>query len=151
MRAILRVLIISTVGVVPATRAAPPAKNVTTVVIADGPFAGSYTADNAACLHVKDRDLFGSGWKAFSDHPKTRTLEEAGIEVDRVSEPGAKKGDIVVKLADGVSEKLHDYSMSNVPLTLTRSGKGGVITFEGKTKDGVRLRISATCVDVEEF
>jgi len=152
MSRFLGLFLLSTFGVVQATQAAdPPSKNLTTIVVADGPFAGTYTADNTACLTVKARDTFGSGWKAFSNHPKTKTLEEAGIQADRVNAEGGKTGSIVVKFADGVSDKLVDYSLSNVPVTLKRNGTGGQLTFDGKTKDGVRLKISANCVEVEAF
>jgi hypothetical protein len=30
-------------------------------------------------------------------------------------------------------------------------GKGAEITFEGKTKDGIQLRVTAKCSDVEEL
>jgi hypothetical protein len=149
MRSIL--VAVSILGVASATGADAPGKNVITVVVADGPFAGSYTANNVACVHIKDRNTFGCGWKAFSDHPTTKTLEEAGIQVDRVSVPGAKTGDVIVKFAAAGSDKLQDYSISNVPLTYTSNGNGGQISFEGKTKDGIHLRVSGTGVEVEEF
>jgi hypothetical protein len=144
-------LVVSLLGIATTTGAEAPGQNVTTVTVADGPFAGSYIANNTACLHVKARDTFGSGWKAFSKHPTTKTLEEAGIQVNRVSVAGARTGDVVVKFASGGSEKLQDYTTHNVPVTFTRSAIGGQMTFEGKTVDGIHLRVSATCVEVEEF
>jgi hypothetical protein len=46
---------------------------------------------------------------------------------------------------------VHDYSVSNVPLTLTRNGNVQQISFDGKTKDGVRMRVTGTIVQVDEF
>jgi hypothetical protein len=133
-----------------AVHAGTPAKNVTTVVVEDGPFAGTYIADDTACLRVKERETLGCGWKDF-DPPKRKAMQEAGIGVDRPDAPGAKSGDVHVVLSDGSSQKPTTYDMLGVPLTLTRNGRGGTIEFNGKTPDGVRLHMTAICVEVEEF
>jgi hypothetical protein len=152
MRAICKVMILWAFGAVCAIQAASAPQNVITIVVSDGPFAGTYTADDTACLHVKDRNTLGCGWKKFAEHPKTKTLEEAGIQVDTVSRgPGARTGDVIVKFLDGIGETVHDYSVSNVPLTLTRNGNVQQISFDGKTKDGVRMRVTGTIVQVDEF
>jgi hypothetical protein len=152
MRAIFRAIILWAFGAVWALQAASAPENVITIVVSDGPFAGSYTVEATACLHVKDRNTLGCGWKKFAEHPKTKTLEEAGIQVDTVSRgPGARTGDVIVKFLDGIGETMHDYSVSNVPLTLTRNGNVQQISFDGKTKDGVRMRVTGTIVQVDEF
>jgi hypothetical protein len=152
MRAICKVMTLWAFGAVCAIQAASAPQNVITIVVSDGPFAGTYTADDTACLHVKDRNTLGCGWKKFAEHPKTKTLEEAGIQVDTVSRgPGARTGDVIVKFLDGIGETMHDYSVSNVPLTLTRNGNVQQISFDGKTKDGVRMRVTGTIVQVDEF
>ncbi len=152
MRAICQVMILWAFGAVCAIQAASAPQNVITIVVSDGPFAGTYTADDTACLHVKDRNTLGCGWKKFAEHPKTKTLEEAGIQVDTVSRgPGARTGDVIVKFLDGIGETIHDYSVSNVPLTLTRNGNVQQISFDGKTTDGVRMRVTGTIVQVDEF
>ena len=132
--------------------ATPAPENAITVVVSDGPFAGTYTAGNTACLHVKDRNTLGCGWKQFAEHPKTKTLEEAGIQVDTVSRgPGARTGDVIVKFLDGIGKDMHDYSIMNVPMTLTRNGNVQQLSFEGKTKDGVHMRVTGIIVQVDEF
>ena len=152
MRVIRRATILWAVSGVCALQAASATENVITVVVSDGPFAGTYTADNTACLHVKDRNTLGCGWKQFAEHPKTKTLEEAGIQVDTVSRgPGARTGDVIIKFLDGIGETMHDYSVSNVPLTLSRNGNVQQIIFDGKTKYGVRMRVTGTIVQVDEF
>ncbi len=152
MRAIGRVIILSGIGSVSALQAAPAPENVITVVVSDGAYSGSYTALNPGCLHVKDRNTLGCGWKEAAEPNKTKRLEEAGIQVDTVSAgTGARTGDVVVKFLDGVSGKMIDYSVTNVPLTLTRNGAVQQISFAGKTKDGVRMRVTGTIVQVDEF
>jgi hypothetical protein len=152
MRATYKAIIFCAFSAVSTLQAASAPENVITVVVSDGPFAGTYSADATACLHIKDRNTLGCGWKQFAKHPKTKTLEEAGIEVDSVSRgPGARTGDVTVKFLDGTGETMHDYSVVNVPLTLTRNGNVQQISFDGKTKDGVRMRVTGTIVKVEEF
>jgi len=34
---------------------------------------------------------------------------------------------------------------------MTMKGKSAEITFQGKTKDGIELRVTAKCSDVEEL
>jgi hypothetical protein len=152
MRTILKAMILWTLGTAWALPAAPAPQNVITVVVSDGPFAGSYTAADTACLHVKDRNTLGCGWKQFAQHVKTKTLEEAGIQVDTVSRgPGARTGDVIIKFLDGTSETMHDYSVSKVPLTFTRNGNVQQISFDGRTKEGMRMKVTGTFVEVEEF
>lgn len=152
MRAIYIAMMVSALGAVCALQAAPaPQVNGITVVVSDGPFAGTYTAKDTACLHVKDRNTLGCGWKDFGN-TNTKRLEEAGIQVDTVSAgPGARTGDVIVRFLDGINKNMHDYSVSNVPMTLTRNGAVQQISFDGRTKDGVRMRVTGTIVEVEEF
>ena len=42
-------------------------------------------------------------------------------------------------------------AVDQAPLTLSMKGKGAEITFEGKTKDGIQLRVTAKCLDVEKM
>ena len=34
---------------------------------------------------------------------------------------------------------------------MTKDGRGAEITFQGETKDGIQLRVTAKCSDVEEM
>jgi hypothetical protein len=38
-----------------------------------------------------------------------------------------------------------DYKVTDVPVTLTTKGKGVEMSFDGKTKEGVGLRVNAFC------
>ena len=152
MRAISKAITVWALGAACALQAASAPQNVITVVVSDGPFAGTYTADATGCLHVKDRNTLGCGYKQFATHPKTKTLEEAGIQVDTVSRgPGARTGDVIVKFLDGSGDTLHDYSLTNVPMTFSRNGNVQQLSFEGRTKEGVRMRVTGLIVEVEEF
>jgi hypothetical protein len=128
--------------------AEPPAKDVSTVVIANGPFAGTYTAE-ALCIQIKDRDTLGAGWKDFSTPPKGKWMMEGGIQVDYLSKPGPKSGTVILKMSNGDSEKPTAYNVSGLPVTLVRSGQGGQITFDGKLPDGVRVKVTAVCASFD--
>lgn len=43
------------------------------------------------------------------------------------------------------------YSVDQAPLTLSMKDTGAEITFEGKTKDGIQLRVTAKCSDVAKM
>jgi hypothetical protein len=151
MRALLILSMIWAACAAGALQAESSGKNTTTVVISDGHFAGSYTVDNEGCLYIKDRDIFGVTFKKFAHHPTAKTLEEAAIQVDRANAQGAKTGDVTVKFLDVGSDNPQDYSVSNVPLTVVRNGKGAQLNFEGKTSDHVHVRVTATCDHTEEL
>jgi hypothetical protein len=40
---------------------------------------------------------------------------------------------------------------TDVPVTLTTKGKGVEMSFDGKTKEGVGLRVNAKCSEVENL
>jgi hypothetical protein len=151
MRALRRFSILCAACIVGASQAEPAGQNSTTVVIAAGPFAGSYTIDNGGCVYIKDRDILGVTFKQFAHTPKTKTLEEAAIEVDRASTPGAKTGDVTVEFLDVASDKPQDFSVSNVPLTVIRNGKRAQFSFEGQSRDHVPMRVTATCDHTDEY
>lgn len=150
MRALLIFSMIGAACAAGALQAESAGKNITTVAISDGPFAGTYTVDNHGCIYIKGRDLFGVTFKQFAHHPSAKTLEEAAIEVDRANAHGTT-GDVTVKFLDVGSDKPQDFSVSNVPLTVVRNGKGAQLSFEGKTSDHVHMRVTATCDRTEEY
>lgn len=130
--------------------AEPPTKDVSTVVIANGPFAGTYTAEGI-CIHIKDRDTLGSGWKDFSKAPKGNWMMEGGIQVDYLSKPGPKSGTVILTMSSGNGAKPTEYTVSGLPVTLVRSGNGGQITFDGKLPDGVRVKVTAVCGSFDSY
>ena len=151
----MKQLIRSTVivaGIAALSAARPHAvPNPWTVVVANGPFAGTYNAKAAEvmCFHYKTQKMLGASFKDF-DAKGARALAEGGIKVDNPDAPGAKTGDLQVGF--GNSDKLSiAYSVYNVPITVTPKGKGADLVGAGKTKDGVQIRITANCAEIEQL
>ena len=125
--------------------------NVLEIVVANGPLAGTYTppAAEVICLHAKKQHRYSAAWKDFS--PKgAKAMAEAGINVSNPDDAAAKQGEVRVAFGDGAGKPVV-YSAEAVPLTMTPRGKGMDITFDGKTRDGIGLRIKASCQDVEQL
>jgi hypothetical protein len=101
------------------------------------------------CLHAKKQHRCSAAWKDFS--PKgAKAIAEAGINVSNPDDPGAKQGEVRVAFGDGAGKPVV-YSADAVPVSMTPRGPGMDITFDGKTRDGVGLRIKASCQDVEQM
>lgn len=130
---------------------AVPAGNTLDIVIGNGPHAGTYKppADTVICLHAKKQNRYSAAWKDFDAHD-AKAIAEAGISVSNPDGAGAKQGDVRVAFGDP-DKKPTVYSIDQAPLTMTKNGKGAEITFQGKTKDGIQLRVSAKCSDVEDM
>ena len=130
--------------------AAHPAPNVLEIVVANGPLAGTYNppAAEVICLHAKKQKRYSAAWKDFS--PKgAKAIAEAGINVSNPDDAGAKQGE--VRIAFGAARARVVYSVDAVPLTMTPRGSGMDIAFDGKTRDGIGLRVRAACQDVEQL
>jgi hypothetical protein len=128
---------------------APP--NVLEIIVANGPLAGTYKppATEVICLHAKKQKRYSAAWKDFS--PKgTKAIAEAGINVSNPDDAGPKQGDVRIAFGDAASKPVV-YSADAVPLAMTPHGKGMDIAFDGKTRDGIGLRIKASCQDVEQM
>ena len=79
-----------------------------------------------------------------------KAIAEAGINVSNPDEAGAKHGEVRIAFGDP-DKKPTVYSVDQAPLTLAKAGKGAEITFQGKTKEGIQLRVTAKCSDVDEM
>ena len=101
------------------------------------------------CLHAKRQQRYSAAWKGF-DAYDAKAIAEAGINVSNPDEPGAKHGEVRIAFGDP-DKKPTIYSVDQAPLTLTKTGKGAEITFHGKTKEGIQLRVTAKCSDVDEM
>ncbi len=131
--------------------AAVPATNMLEIVVGNGPHPGTYNppGESIICLHAKQQKRYSAAWKDFDAHD-AKAIAEAGINVSNPDEAGAKQGEVRIAFGDP-DKKPTVYSVNQAPLTLTKTGKGAEITFKGKTKDGIQLRVTAKCVDVEEM
>lgn len=131
--------------------ATAPAENILEIVVGNGPHAGTYKppADTVICLHAKTQKRYSAAWKDFNARD-AKAIAEAGINVSNPDDTGAKHGEVRIAFGDP-DKKPTVYSVDQAPLTLTKTGKGAEITFQGKTKDGIQLRVTAKCSDIEEM
>jgi hypothetical protein len=123
--------------------------NTLSIVIGGGPHAGSYqaSANEVICMHAKKQDVFTSAWKGFAP-ARTGAMEEAGIEV---SDPDSAKPKFARARVSffGADGKLVVYETVQSPVTLLIRDRTGKIEFDAKTANGVRIRVVASCMDVE--
>ena len=125
--------------------------NVLEVIVGNGPHAGTYKppAAEVICLHAKKQKRYTAAWKDFAARD-AKSMSEAGVNVANPDDPGAKQGEVRIAFGDP-DGKPTVYSVDQAPLTLTAKGKGAEIAFQGRTKDGIQLRVTAQCADVEEL
>ncbi|HEV7702935.1 MAG TPA: hypothetical protein VGO46_01535 [Gemmatimonadaceae bacterium] len=119
------------------------------IVVSNGPFAGTYKAkaEEVMCFHTKSPKMFASSFRDF-DAKDAKALGEGGIKIDDPDAPGPKKGDLHVAFGDD-KKRSAVYDVYNVPITYTPKGKGADISGTGKTKDGVTLHITVSCAEIE--
>ena len=140
-----------TFGCMAQTIAAASGENTFEIVVGNGPHAETYKppADTVICLHAKKQKRYSAAWKDFNAHDP-KAMAEAGINVSNPDDAGSKQGE--VRIAFGDPDKNPTvYSVDQAPLTLTRTATGAKITFQGKSKEGIPLRVIAKCSDVEEM
>lgn len=143
-------LIVAGVAALSAARpAARPAAatNELSAVIANGPFAGTYTEKtDVECLHSKGQEIFAATFKDW--HAQSpRSFLTSGIRVYKPDAPGAKAGELTVGFG-ATAKPTTSYLITKIPVTLTIKGKGADIVGEGKTKDGIQIRVTVSCAEV---
>ena len=118
-----------------------------TIVVANGPHAGSYKppADLFVCLHSRAQGVFTVAFKDFDAHGDN-DLTEGGIEVRSPDAAGAKRANIRLQFGEN---KPAVYESRSAPVVLEIIGKGGIIRFDGATPAGIRIKITAQCFSVE--
>ena len=144
-----------------AAHSAQAQDNVLELVVVNGPHAGTYRPPVSDCVHYKAQKIYAATWgnladaastlagKATDTKGKANEINEGGINISNPDDPGAKLGELVI--AFGSRGEQTKYTASRTPLTLTVKGKGAEITSQGKTKDGIELKVSAQCSVVEQF
>lgn len=151
MKQLVRSVLIVT-GFAPLAGARPhAAPNPLTIVVANGPYAGTYKAkaDEVMCFHYKTQKMLAASFKDFEAN-SPRGLAEGGIKVDDPDAPGRKTGDLDVSF--GTHDKLSvTYDVYHVPIAVTIRGKGADLVGAGKTDAGVSIRITASCAEVEQL
>jgi len=148
MGASLRTVILAAGAIALGAARPPAAPNPLTVVVANGPYAGTYhaKADEVVCLHAKAQRMFAASFKDF-DAPTARSFAEGGLKVANPDAPGAKTGQIYVAFGTK-DKKAVEYDIPNAPITMTVKGKGVDLMGTAKSKDGVLIRVNASCVDI---
>lgn len=149
MRATLRTVIL-VAGVTVVSAARPTAgDNPMTVVVANGPYAGTYKAraDEVICLHAKKEKSLMASFKDF-EAATPRTFAEGGLRIDNPDVPGPKVGDVYVAFGTK-DKKAVEYYVSGVPITMTMKGKGADLVGSAKSKDGVSIRVTVNCSEVD--
>jgi hypothetical protein len=120
-----------------------------TVVVGNGPYAGTYKAkaEEVMCFHTKEPKMLAASFRDF-DAKDAHALGDGGIKVDDPDVSGPKTGDLHVAFGDDKKRSVV-YDVYGAPITITPKGKGAEISGAGKTKDGVAIRITASCVEIE--
>jgi hypothetical protein len=121
------------------------------VVIGNGPLSGTYRLPVAevSCFHSVKRRVYSSGWKDFAP-ANAKSIAEAGIEVQDPDAPGPKFGTVLLTFGDSDKTATH-YAIYHGPLTLTTTGAHREIMLRGKTKDGVQIQVTLSCMDTMEI
>src|SRR4051812_2577212 len=156
----LRLFLVSSacaLSVAALARAAAPTDNSLEIVLDNGPHAGTYKLQTSAvmCMHFKQQKQVTAVYKDF-DASDPNKIGEAGINITNPDAAGPKRGDVLVAFGGRENKSAARYSVSIPgesagPITLTRSGKEAGLAFQGRTKDGISLRVTAKCADVEEL
>lgn len=147
---------IASVGVIaiaPVPKPAVQSPNSLEIVVGSGPFAGTYhpPAAEIICMQAKAQKKFAATWKSFEQVPP-KALGEAGINISNPDEPGPTRGEVRISFGDSKHPTVYDVRIpddSKGPLTMTRSGAVVSLAFNGKTRDGIALRVSAVCKDID--
>jgi hypothetical protein len=123
----------------------PAASDSLTMVVTGGPYAGTYQAraDRLLCFYAKGQNAYGA---TFRDEKANtpRSLNLGGIAVDNPYVAGAKTGDLHATFGTDLKKSI-SYDIYGVPVTITLKGKGADLAGVAKTKEGVSLRITASC------
>jgi hypothetical protein len=157
----LRVFVVvaaaSALGVAALASAPTPSDNVLEIVISNGPQAGTYKLSTSAvmCMHFKQQKQVTAVYKDF-DASDAKKIGEAGINITNPDEAGPKRGDVLVAFGGRGDKGASRYSVSIPgdsagPITLTRTGKQADLAFQGRTKDGISLHLTAKCMSLEEL
>ena len=155
-RTVVALVIAAAVGIGAALPVAASAENTLEIVIAGGPHTATYRppASEVSCLYFKTQKQLNAVYKDFGA-TGGKKLGEAGINILNPDDPGPKRGNVLVAFGSSDDKSATSYSISlpepGATLTLTRNGAAAEMTFQGRTKDGVSIRMTAKCAAVEEM
>jgi hypothetical protein len=134
-----------------------PGDNLMEFVIGNGPHAGTYKLQPSGvmCMHLKQLNQVAAAFKDF-DERDLKKIGEAGINIVNPDEAGPKRGNVLVGFGARGDKSATRYSVSIPgesagPITLIRNGKVFDLAFQGRTKEGISLRVTARCLELEEL
>ncbi len=123
------------------------------VVVLNGPHAGTYKTPSSEtiCAHYKEMKWTFATWRD-TEAPDGKKMTTAAIKVSNPEQAGPKRGEVQVSFAAPPGKTSQaSYDLKDVPVKLTIKGKGAEMSFDGKTKEGIGLRVTATCDEVENL
>ncbi len=121
-----------------------------TFVIGNGPFAGTYHEDQPLCFQTKEPKVLAATFRNL-DAKGPKALAEGGIKLDNPDAPGAKTGDLIAGFGGNGKKVDLEYNVFNVPIEVTRAGRGATLVGAGRSKEGVAIRVTATCSSIEQL
>jgi hypothetical protein len=137
------------------THAQSPGDNALEIVIGNGPYAGTYKPppSDVLCMDAKQQKQFTAVYKDF-DPRDPKKVSEAAINIENPAETGPRQGQVLITFGDPGRKPPIRYSLSiarenSGGLTFTRTGKGADLSFQGRTSDGIALRLTAKCTSVD--
>jgi hypothetical protein len=155
LRAILVAASASTLGVAALASAPAPGDNVLELVIGGGPHAGTYKLPASAvmCAYFKEGKNLAAIYKDF-DASDVKTVSDAAINVLNPDEAAPKWGSVLVAFGgrDGKRGARYDVKVTGNSvgsLSVARKGKAADLAFQGQTKDGISLHLTARCMEIE--
>lgn len=156
-RSVLTASLVLLAGFAPSPPGARPAADSMKIVIGSGSHAGTYdlASANMMCMLSNSGSSFSAAYKDMQAR-KPNVISGAGINVDHVDGSAPKTGEINVTFGDP-DEKGGFTLEARVPdkgkhgFTYSKSGKAVTVSFDGKTKDGVKLSVKAHCDDPMAF
>ncbi|MDP9088081.1 MAG: hypothetical protein M3O26_04980 [Pseudomonadota bacterium] len=125
------------------------------VVVANGPLAGTYKApeQDIICGHEMPPKYQNPGyavtWRRFTGYA-AKELGEAAMEVSNPDKLGVKRVMVDISFGDPDHDPTN-YHIFTDAVTFKLGGGGFTMEFDGKTDKGIRLRVTASCSNVEEM
>lgn len=155
VRLFLVVAAASALGIAALAHASAESDNVLEIVIGGGPHAGTYKPPTSPiiCMDAKQQKQFTAVYKDF-DASDPKKLSEAAINIWNPAETGPRLGNVLITFGDPAKKPPIQYSVTisrDNPggLTFTRNGKGADLAFQGRTKDGISLSVTARCTSLD--
>jgi hypothetical protein len=106
-------------------------------------------------MRFKEGKNIAAVFKDF-DANDPKKVAEAAINIWNPDEAAPKWGSVQVAFGPRSDKSVTRYEVKITadnagPLTIIKHGKGADLAFQGRTKDGISLRVTAKCLELEEL